>query len=139
MDKTTIDKFNHSILIKFFLIVFLIAQIVILLVISRLPDEIQRIPAHFIEDGRTYWQPIEIRTINPYQVYVEEISVSDFDIVTPGDYSYTLIDENGASKEILFSVFIYDKTIILYLAVSTVVPIILFIYSFRRGAYDLVD
>jgi len=133
MDQSTIEKLNQSMLIKSFLVVFLLAQLAIILLISTLAEEVQLIPAHIIENNETFYHPITVRVIEPYLVEKDGAELTQLEIIAPGDYTFIITGDQGEQREVTFSVFIYDQDVLLYLAFGALVPLTLFIYSFRRG------
>jgi hypothetical protein len=133
MDHSTIEKLNQSMLIKAFLVVFLLAQLVIMFFILNLPDGVQQISAHLVENNETFYHPVTLRVIEPYIVEKEGIELTKIEILAPGDYSFTIIGGNGEQREVSFSVFIYEQDVLFYLALSSLVPLLLLIYSLKRG------
>ena len=135
MDYQIFEKMNKSIIIKFFLFIFVIAQLLVILVISRIPSDPLFLPADRVQDGDIYLQPITIQVIDPYIMQRDNNRISRIEIVSPGNYSYQLVSPEGQTETIEFSIFIYDPNSIGLLALGAAAPFILLLYSFRRDRY----
>lgn len=135
MDHQIFEKMNNSIIIKFFLGLFIIAQLLVALLISRIPSEPLFLPADRVQDGDIYLQPITIQVIDPYIMQRDNNRISRIEVVSPGDYSYQLTSPDGEQQTIEFSIFIYDSNSSLIMALGALAPFLLLIYTFRREAY----
>jgi hypothetical protein len=139
MDFNQLSKMGSSWLVRIVLLFLIIGYVVIGVTISSLPQGTRFIPAHRVENNYTYFQPLEIVSIEPYTVSKTGINVTRFNINTPGRYQFDLIDEFGRRSRINFRVYIYDSSIIGPIFFSAIVPFSLLVYSFIGGKDESVE
>jgi len=141
MDSKLIIMFRHSIIIKGILVFLFALYIVVFLLIIQLPQGTKLIPAHMVEDGAVFSQPVEIIVIDPYMITNNGLGIDRYQIQTQGVYSFQLYstdDITGPYEVINFRVFIYDYQTAQFILVFSLVPLALFFFSLKRGYHESV-
>lgn len=141
MDSKLIVTIRHSIIIKGILVFLFALYIVLFLLIIRLPQGTKLIPAHMVEDGAVFNQPVEIIVIEPYIMTNNGLILDRYQIQTQGAYSiqlYPTDDLTGLYEVISFRVFIYNYQMAQLIAVFSLVPLGLFLFSLKRGHHESI-
>ncbi len=125
-------KISHSIVFKGILGILFLGYLVVFLVLMNLPQETRFLPAHLVAQQSTYFQPVEIVAVEPYQIVKDGVFVSRYQLVTPGRYSYVLVSEEGTTP-VTFRIFIYNTENLEILFLASAIPLVLLAYSLKRG------
>jgi hypothetical protein len=139
MDFNQLSKMGSSWLVRIVLLFLIIGYVVIGVTISSLPQGTRFIPAHRVENDHTYFQPLEIVSIEPYTVSINGTFVTRFSISTPGRYHFDLIDELGRRSKINFRVYVYDSSLSGPILFTAIVPFSLLVYSFVGGKDESME
>lgn len=139
MDFNQLSKIGSSWFVRMILLFLIIGYVVIGTTISSLPQGTRFIPAHRIDNNHTYFQPLEIVSVEPYTVRKDGTIITRINITTPGRYQFDLIDEFGRRSSINFRVYVYDSSLIGPIFLSVIVPLSLLVYSFVGGKDESVE
>lgn len=141
MDSKLIVTIRHSIIIKGILVFLFALYVVVFLLIIQLPQGSKMIPAHMVENGAVFSQPVEIVVLSPYIMTNNGLSLDQYQIQTQGAYSFQLYptdDLTGPYEVISFRVFIYNNQMAQLIALFSLVPLGLFFFSLKRGHYESI-
>lgn len=141
MDSKLILTIRHSIIIKGILLFLFVLYVGVFVLINQLPQGTKLIPAHMVEDGTVFSQPVEIIVVEPYTMTNNGLGLDRYQIQTQGTYSFQLYESDdltGAFEVISFRVFIYNYEMAQLIAVFSLVPVGLLLFSLKRGHHESV-